>query len=243
MRSLYFIALLFFLFSFRPSILSAQAKLIPDNPIWQMGTIQEAKGKVYHIYTCTNKGDKPLVINEVISSCGCAVAEYPKYPINPQEKAEIKVSFDPNGRTSMVSKTLRVVYNGGKNVCNLFIKGLIEIQINPTKDFQYDYAHEMRIDRLFLYGGTLANNEQKVLVLNIYNSSKQTQKISYYTSCNSEGMIFKMPKHIKSKSAEKIYITLNTGNLKKGKITNYLYLIINGKASKKAVQIVANINK
>lgn len=45
-------------------------------------------------FVFTNTGDKPLIIRNVQSSCGCTIPEKPSKPIMPGEKGEIKVKYD-----------------------------------------------------------------------------------------------------------------------------------------------------
>lgn len=45
-------------------------------------------------FVFTNTGDKPLIIRNVQSSCGCTVPKKPSKPIMPGEKGEIKVKYD-----------------------------------------------------------------------------------------------------------------------------------------------------
>ena len=45
-------------------------------------------------FVFTNTGDKPLIIRNVQSSCGCTIPKKPSKPIMPGEKGEIKVKYD-----------------------------------------------------------------------------------------------------------------------------------------------------
>ena len=59
------------------------------------GTIkQDAEGT--RTFTFTNDGKTPLIISEAHGSCGCTVPTYPKEPIMPGQKAEIKVKNSSN---------------------------------------------------------------------------------------------------------------------------------------------------
>ena len=73
----------------------AQGSLTFDTPRWDFGTIQELDGPVSHTFTGENRGDKPLVILDVVTSCGCTVPRFSKRPILPGEKTEITVTYDP----------------------------------------------------------------------------------------------------------------------------------------------------
>ena len=77
---------------------SAQARIKFDKVTHDYGTFKESDGVQTCVFTFTNKGDKPLVINQAVASCGCTVPEYPKTPIKPGEKGQIKVTYNGAGK-------------------------------------------------------------------------------------------------------------------------------------------------
>ena len=77
------------------------------------------------VFVFQNTGDKPLLIKNVKTSCGCTVADYPKTAVAPGEKAEIKVGYDTN-RLNNFSKTIEVYSNAVENGRKLLrIKGVV----------------------------------------------------------------------------------------------------------------------
>jgi len=58
-----------------------------------------------------NTGDKPLVILNVQASCGCTVPDPPKEPIAPGAEGMIKATFNSEGKSGLVHKTLYVTAN------------------------------------------------------------------------------------------------------------------------------------
>lgn len=63
------------------------------------------------VFTFTNTGNKPLIIESAKGSCGCTVPEYPKDPIAPGATAEIKVVYKPGKQKGVQNKTVTVVAN------------------------------------------------------------------------------------------------------------------------------------
>lgn len=45
-------------------------------------------------FTVTNISDKPVMINEVVPSCGCTTPEWSKEPLAPNASAKIKVGYN-----------------------------------------------------------------------------------------------------------------------------------------------------
>ncbi|MFO7790948.1 MAG: DUF1573 domain-containing protein [Bacteroidales bacterium] len=70
----------------------------------------------------TNTGEKPLVLSNVRSSCGCTVPEWPKEPIAPGKKGNIKVEYNTK-RTGNFSKSVTVYSNAVNERVMLRIKG------------------------------------------------------------------------------------------------------------------------
>ena len=62
----------------------------------------------------------------VIASCGCTTPEWPKEPIAPGKKAQIKVTFDPAGRPGPFTKTISVYSNGKTGSFIMNIRGEVE---------------------------------------------------------------------------------------------------------------------
>ncbi len=72
----------------------------------------------------TNKGEGPLILNNVKTSCGCTVPEWPNAPIPPGKTGIIKVKYDTN-RLGAFSKTVTVSSNAKNSLVTITIKGNI----------------------------------------------------------------------------------------------------------------------
>ena len=106
-----------------PVFAQGKAVISAEETRYDFGTIKEADGNVSHTFIISNTGDKPLVITRVIASCGCTTPEWPKAPIAPGQKGEIKVTFNPDGRPGPFAKTISVYSNGKKGSFILNIRG------------------------------------------------------------------------------------------------------------------------
>jgi len=76
----------------------------------QIGKVTEGE-KVEIAYRFVNTGNQPLVIENVIATCGCTVAEKPAEPVAPGKEGTIKAIFDSHGRTGTQQKSLTVYAN------------------------------------------------------------------------------------------------------------------------------------
>jgi Protein of unknown function (DUF1573) len=70
---------------------------------WEKGTHDFGEvvqgDKVEHTYKFTNTGNEPLIITNVVPSCGCTVAKpWPKDPIMPGGSGELVIAFNSAGK-------------------------------------------------------------------------------------------------------------------------------------------------
>ncbi len=75
-------------------------------------------------FTFKNQGLIPLLINDVKSSCGCTVANFPKQPVVSGEEGKILVTFDAESE-GQFSKTIMVYSNAEGGMIQLYIKGIV----------------------------------------------------------------------------------------------------------------------
>lgn len=75
-------------------------------------------------FTFTNVGSAPLVINQVVASCGCTVPKYAKQPIAPGKKGSIEVTYNGRGKfPGHFKKSITVRTNGKTEMVRLYIEG------------------------------------------------------------------------------------------------------------------------
>jgi len=63
----------------------------------------------------TNKGDSPLIIENVKASCGCTASSLTKKELEPMETSTVTVSFNPKGRSGKQNKSVTFVSNDREN--------------------------------------------------------------------------------------------------------------------------------
>jgi len=85
---------------------------------------------VTYTFNFTNTGQKPLIINNVKSSCGCTVPDYSNEPLAAGEKGYIKVTFNSSGKNGSQYKIVTVTTNTDPENTELIIKGNVTIPNN-----------------------------------------------------------------------------------------------------------------
>lgn len=105
-----------------------------ENTTVDYGTI--AKGSdPYRSFSFENISDEPVAIKSAKGSCGCTVPEYPKEPIMPGQKSEVKVRYDTQ-RVGAFGKTVTLMTTNDEKI-TLQIKGKVfkeEDKSVPTQD-------------------------------------------------------------------------------------------------------------
>jgi len=66
---------------------------------------------VYHTFKFVNDGIAPLILSEVLVTCGCTTPTWPKEPILPGKGAEIKVMFKSIGKEGIQNKVITILSN------------------------------------------------------------------------------------------------------------------------------------
>lgn len=103
---------------------SAQAEIKFDKVVHNFGNFSSSAPVQKTTFTFTNAGDKPLIINQAIASCGCTVPAYTKQPIAPGQKGEISVTYNGKGMfPGHFKKSVTVRTNGTVEMTRLYIEG------------------------------------------------------------------------------------------------------------------------
>jgi uncharacterized cupredoxin-like copper-binding protein len=85
-----------------------------EKPTHDFGTINQGQ-KVDHLFAVKNRGDEPLTITQIRSSCGCTAATLSTKTIPPGKSGEVKVTFDSTNFADQVTKTVHLDSNDPRN--------------------------------------------------------------------------------------------------------------------------------
>lgn len=111
------------LFTIASLTAAAQPALTFTPDAWDFGDIPEAGGRVSHTFTGENLGDKPLVILDVVTTCGCTVPEFSRKPVVPGGRTQITVTYDPQNRPGAFAKELAVYSTERQRIATLTVRG------------------------------------------------------------------------------------------------------------------------
>lgn len=104
-----------------------------ENDSFDFGEIYRGE-KVAHTFSFLNKGDAPLNIEKVRSSCGCTAAVPSNSVVASGESAELRATFDSGRFQGQISKTIYLYTNDPiRKVVQFYIRGTVkdEIVLSP----------------------------------------------------------------------------------------------------------------
>ncbi|MES2388109.1 MAG: DUF1573 domain-containing protein [Bacteroidota bacterium] len=96
-----------------------------DEAEFDFGTVKQGE-KVNHVYTFTNTGKSPLLIQNAHASCGCTLPKWSREPIAPGGKGEITAEFNSENKSGKQHKTITVTANTNPAQTELSLEGEVE---------------------------------------------------------------------------------------------------------------------
>ena len=83
---------------------------------------------VERVFKFTNTGNQPLIITNITTSCGCTTPVWPRDPIMPGGKGEIKVGFNSTCKLNKQTKTLPIISNSISDASITFTTNVLSKQ-------------------------------------------------------------------------------------------------------------------
>ncbi|HOB83039.1 MAG TPA: DUF1573 domain-containing protein [Bacteroidales bacterium] len=143
------------------------------------GKFKEEAGRQTHEFLVTNSGTSPLVIQNIVASCGCTTPEWTKQPIPPGGKGVITAIYDPQNRPGAFNKTLSVYTNSKPEVVVLSIKGEVIPREKTMEELYIFPVGSIRFESNHLAFTNVKKTEKKIRVMQVINPSKEPVKIEF----------------------------------------------------------------
>jgi hypothetical protein len=178
MKRLFFIfSLLMFGIAVKSQIATTKMQLTATEH--DFGTFKEEAGRQTFDFIVTNTGTEPLVIQNVVASCGCTTPDWTKQPIPAGSKGKVTAIYDPANRPGPFNKTLSVYTNTKPEVVVLVIKGEV-IPHEKTVEELFTFAvGAIRFESNHLAFTNVKKTEKKMRVMQIINTSAAPVKVEF----------------------------------------------------------------
>ncbi len=146
------------------------------------GDLRKRSGNVSHKFQFKNKGDKPITIANVKTSCGCTSPDWPKKPIEAGETGTIKVVFSPGTQDGFFQKNITVKTKRNK-VHHLMIEGIV----NDHKKIKQRAKRELPVSK-----GSLEFNKNSLNFNDVQNRSIDSTNLIVYNSAQKAIQVSKL---------------------------------------------------
>ena len=157
----------------------AQTKMQFSVTEHDFGTFKEEAGRQTFDFIVTNNGSDPLVIQNVVASCGCTTPEWTKQPIPAGGKGKVTAIYDPKDRPGPFNKTLSVYANTKPEVVVLSIKGEVTPHEKTVEELFTFPVGPVRFESNHLAFTNVKKNEKKIRVMQLINTSTAPVKVEF----------------------------------------------------------------
>lgn len=118
--------LLFLIFAWTVSMAQDESKTGPvikfEESTHEFGEIEQGD-KVNYIFTFTNTGTEPLILTEVVTTCGCTAPSWSREPVLPGEKGEVQITFNSAHKMGRQNKGITILSNAVNSPARVTITG------------------------------------------------------------------------------------------------------------------------
>ncbi len=157
----------------------SQAVLQLSDKEHNFGTFKEEDGKQSYEFVVTNTGNSPLVIQNIVASCGCTQPDWTREPIPAGGKGKIMANYDPSNRPGQFNKTLSVYSNSNPKVVVLTIKGEVIPREKTIEELFTFPVGSVRFESNHLAFTKIKKTEKKIRVMQVVNTSDKPVKIGF----------------------------------------------------------------
>ena len=209
-----------------------------DKVSHDFGDIFTDQGPVSCTYTFTNISNKPILLLQAVSSCGCTTTEWTREPIQPGKTGTVNAEFDNNDGPYPFDKTITVYVSELKNPIVLHLRGSAHDNARPLKESYTLIIGNMGVKSLEIKAGTLSQRETRSGTVAIANVGRTPMKVEFTNV--SEGLSVQVyPNPVPARSVANLTYTIESSRERWGKNWYYATPVIDGRVYKATGKIPA----
>ena len=156
----------------------------------QMGVMAEDAEPWRGELRWTNRGEEPLVVTRVVTTCGCLKAEFDEWPILADSVGTIRLEYHPKGHPGVVYQRAFVYtsVSDERPSAILVVSGEVTPVLNPQADYPkaFGYLRLRSTELSFRRGGS-----RQQLAIACYNGSSEPMRLSTDTLLTSPALRLK----------------------------------------------------
>lgn len=212
---------------------SAQVKLgeglEADKTVHNFGDIKLDSGPVSCTFTLTNTSDKPVVIYQVVSSCGCTDVEWTKEPVKPGKSGKISATYSNDEGPYPFDKTLTVYVSNINKPVLLKLRGVSVENPKPLEESYPEKIGQFALRSMKLDCGNMEQGECKSDAVMVANLSYSPLKVSF-KDISPDLDISVSPNPIPARSTAEMSFSVTANRSRWGKNEYHATLVADGKA-------------
>ena len=150
-----------------------------DKTIHDFGDVTLGQGALNCAFTATNISDKPIVIYNVVSSCGCTGVKWTREPVLPGKSGKISATYSNDEGPYPFDKTLTVYISNVKKPIVLRLRGIAHEKKLALSELYPVHKGSLALRKTEIKLGNLSQNGQKSDAMNVANIGTAPIKVSF----------------------------------------------------------------
>ena len=168
------------------------------------GAFKESDGNQTTTFQFTNKGDVPLILNNVRASCGCTTPKWTREPVPPGKTGEIQVSYNPKNRPGSFNKSVMVRSNAENGTTVLRIKGSVEEREKTLAELYPRKIGKLRVKTNHVSFSRMKENDKETKEIELVNDTDNPVEVGFR----------RVPGHVEVKAEPQTIPSKGKGKLK-----------------------------
>ncbi len=225
------------------AMLVAQPRTVEFNKtVHDFGDIMLNSGHHKYTFTFKNISKQPVVVQTVISSCGCTTPVWTKSPVMPGNSGKLEVTFLNDQGPFPFDKSLTVYLTGEPRPITLRIKGVVHDKPKSLKQLFPENFGGISLRSSLTDFGNIAQGDIKTEVIEVANTSGRAIDAGFISKSKGLSLVVN-PSKIPAGGKAELSITLNTKEEIKWGSAVYRYsAVVNGReVPESELRVTANI--
>lgn len=209
-----------------------------DKTIHNFGDILMEDGPVSCTFIVRNTGQKPAVIYNVVSTCGCTDVSWTREPIMPGKSGKISATYSNDEGAYPFDKTLTVYLSDAKKPVTLKLRGVSLAKKQPLSELYPVHYGPFALKTAEIKCGNLEQGGAKSESVTVANISGKPIKVEF-RNVDEHLKVSVSPNPIPANSTAEMSFTVTTDRSLWGKNFYYAEPVVDGKPAGKTFSVWA----
>lgn len=212
----------------------AQSNLVFESTTLDFGHIAEDGGVVTRRIVAENKGNKPIVVVDVVTACGCTTASYSRKPIAPNKCFTLDISYNPMDRPGRIDRRISVIASDSETAIKIHLVGNVTPRQRSIYEiYPFDMGGGLRLESNFHAFACIEHGKVAETRIGYVNSSTEHIYPTFAFERASGLLDIAMPHSMAPGESGDIVLryAIDEASPTYGSISDHVRLYVDGKAS------------